>query len=184
MSYKPIANPYETEESLKETVRLLYKLPQPVTDKFNLYRLQWFPGYPLTNKAIKDGHIKEEDASIEKLNKKTSNDFAYVPTLEMIQNKKTKLTNVIWLIVYGFTNENIVKCSVFSDSIGSKLCLQYLNYKALLYGKVAGVGGIGQRYLLAKWGYSFLRFLSKGDIKGLIKKIIEVIKREKTIRNN
>ena len=124
-------------------------MPQPVSDKFNLFRLQWFPGYPLTNKAIEDGHIKEEDASIEKLIKRTSNDWAYVPTLEMIQNKKTKLTNVIWLIVWGHTNENIVKYSVFSDSIGSKLCLQYLNYKALLFGKVVGVGeSIGTVYAL------------------------------------
>ena len=178
-------NPYDTEESLKGAIKLLYQLPQPVSNKFNLFRLQWFPGYPLTNKAIEDGHIKEEDASIEKLIKRTSNDWAYVPTLEMIQNKKTKLTNVIWLIVWGHTNENIVKYSVFSDSIGSKLCLQYLNYKALLFGKVVGVGGLqSSHYLLVRWGISFLRYLSKGDVKGLTQKMIDLLKRRKIFKQH
>jgi anaerobic magnesium-protoporphyrin IX monomethyl ester cyclase len=172
-------NPYETEDTLEETINLLYKLPQPVSGKFNLFRLQWFPGYPLTNKALEDGHIKEEDASIEKLIKRTSNDWAYVPTLEMNQNRKTKLSNVIWLIVWGHTNENIVRYSVFSNSIGSKLCLNYLNFKSLLFGKVIGVGGLQFRYFLVRWGISFFRFLSKGDIKGLIQKIIELLKRRK-----
>ena len=143
--------------------------------------MQWFPGYPLTLKAIEDGHIKEEDSNIENLIKRTSNDWAYVPTLEMIQNKKTKLTNVIWLIVWGHTNENIVKYSVFSDSIGSKLCLQYLNYKALLFGKVVGVGGLRSRYVLLWAGIGFYRLLRKGDVKGIIQKIIELLKRRKTI---
>ncbi len=173
-------NPYDTEETLKEAINLLYKLPQPVTNKFNLFRLQWFPGYPLTNKAIEDGHITEEDSSIETLIKRTSNDWAYVPTIEMTQNKKTKLSNVIWLIVWGHTNENIVRYSVFSNSIGSKLCLNYLNFKSLLFGKVVGVGGLQNRYLLVRWGISFFRFLSKGDVKGLIQKIIELLKRRKT----
>ena len=177
-------NPYDTEVSLKESIKLLYQLPQPISNKFNLFRLQWFPGYPLTNKAIEDGHIKEEDVSIEKLIKRTSNDWAYVPTLEMIQNKKTKLTNVIWLIVWGHTNENIVKYSVFSDSIGSKLCLQYLNYKALMFGKVVGVGGLHEDYLLLRWGINFLRYLSKGDVKGLTQKIIELLKRRKTFKKH
>ena len=172
-------NPYETEDTLEETINLLYKLPQPVSGKFNLFRLQWFPGYPLTNKALEDGHIKEEDASIEKLIKRTSNDWAYVPTLEMNQNRKTKLSNVIWLIVWGHTNENIVRYSVFSNSIGSKLCLNYLNFKSFLFGKVIGVGGLQFRYFLVRWGISFFRFLSKGDIKGLIQKIIELLKRRK-----
>jgi len=92
--------------------------------------------------------------------------------------------NVIWLIVWGHTNENIVKYSVFSDSIGSKLCLQYLNYKALLFGKVVGVGGLQDQYLLVRWGISFLRYLSKGDVKGLTQKIIELLKRRKIFKEN
>ena len=172
-------NPYDTEESLEETIRLLYRLPQPVSNKFNLFRLQWFPGYPLTNKAIEDGHITEEDSNIEKLIKRTSNDWAYVPTIEMPKNRKTKLTNVIWLIVWGHVNENIVKYSVFGDSIGSKLRLQCLNYKALLFGKVVGVGGLAHRYLLVRYGISFLRYLSRGDVKGLARKVKEVLTRRK-----
>ena len=78
----------------------------------------------------------------------------------------------------GHTNENIAKYSVFSDSIGSKLCLQYLNYKALMFGKVVGVGGLHEDYLLLRWGINFLRYLSKGDVKGLTQKIIEVSKRK------
>jgi len=34
-------NPYDTEESLKETISLLLQLPKPL--RFNLYSLQYFP---------------------------------------------------------------------------------------------------------------------------------------------
>ena len=168
-------NPYDTEETLKETVELLLQLPLPLS--FNLFRLQWFPDYPLTKLAIKDGYITEEDASIESLIKTTTNDWAYVPKL-MLTDKKIRITNVIWLIVWGHTKYDIVRFSVFNDSIGSKLCLYYLNLKAVLYGKVVGVGGLRKRYRLIARGMTAIALISKGNFKELIRQVTWVIKKK------
>jgi hypothetical protein len=147
-----------------------------VPPAFNLFRLQWFPDYPLTKKAIEDGYITEEDASIEKLIEKTTNDWAYVPQL-VLKDKKTTLSNVIWLIVWGHTSENITKYAVFNDSIGSKLCIYYLNFKAVLFGKIVGVGGLQSQYLLVRRAITAIGFISRGEVKGLIRKTVDVIKR-------
>ena len=57
-----IDNPYDTEETLKETIDLLLKLPKPL--RLNLYALQIFPNYPLTQKAIEDGHITRQQIKV------------------------------------------------------------------------------------------------------------------------
>lgn len=50
-------NPYETAEDFKETIRLLAKIPKPY--ELQLFSLTWYPGAKLTERAIKDGLIKD-----------------------------------------------------------------------------------------------------------------------------
>jgi len=49
------------------------------------------------------------------------------------------LQNIIWLIAYGHTSDEIVKHAVFNDSFGSKLKLIYLNFKSIFWGKMREV---------------------------------------------
>ncbi|MFQ5646197.1 MAG: B12-binding domain-containing radical SAM protein, partial [bacterium] len=50
-------NPYETDEDRKETIKFLLKLPRPF--ELQLFSLTWYPGAAITEKAIKDGIVKD-----------------------------------------------------------------------------------------------------------------------------
>ena len=125
--------PYDTEETLKETVGLLLALPKPL--HFNLYSLQYFPDYPLTQKALTDGHIQEDEASLDTLAQRLFRTWGFVPGLFPF-TKKQMLQNIVWLMAFGHTGDCIVKDAVFSDSLTAKVKFFYLNLKAVFLGKI------------------------------------------------
>lgn len=163
-----IDNPYDTEESLKNTISLLLQLPKPLF--FNLFSLQYFPDYPLTRKAIEDGHINIEDASVDSLMERTTRNWAFVPKL-LPFNKKQMLQNIIWLVVWKHAADGIVKYAVFNNSLGSKFCLIYMNYNAIVLGKILGVGGIVWKHVWILNLINVFKYILKGDIKSLYLKI-------------
>jgi radical SAM superfamily enzyme YgiQ (UPF0313 family) len=125
--------PYDTEETLKETIGLLLALPKPL--HFNLYSLQYFPDYPLTHKAITDGHIKEEEAHLDTLAQRLFQTWGFAPQFFPF-TKKQMLQNIIWLIAFGHTTDGIVKDAVQKDSLVAKTKFIYLNLKSVLLGKI------------------------------------------------
>jgi radical SAM superfamily enzyme YgiQ (UPF0313 family) len=125
--------PYDTEESLKETIDFLLQLPKPL--HFNLYSLQYFPGYPLTQKALADGHIDEEETNLDSLQERMARQWGFAPKLFPL-TKKQILQNIIWLLAYRHTGDAVVKRAVFSDTPRSKLDLIYLNLKSVSLGKL------------------------------------------------
>lgn len=166
-------NPYDTEQSLKGTIELLLQLPKPLF--FNLFSLQYFPNYPFTNQAIEDRHIQPEETTIDSLIARMRS-FAYTPKL-LPYTKKQILQNVIWLIVWNHVKDNAVKFSVFGDSLNSKLCLNYLNLKSIILGKILGIGGIVWRSREGWIGYIIngVKYILKGDLKTLCLKIRKYI---------
>jgi hypothetical protein len=108
-------------------------LPKPL--RFNLYSLQFFPNYPLTQKAIEDGHITRQEASLDHLNKKMARNWAFVPRLFPLK-KKQIMHNIIWLIVYGRVEDRAVKQAIFNEAPSTRLKLTYLNLKAIFLGKI------------------------------------------------
>ena len=128
-----IDNPYDTEQTLKETIDLLLKLPKPL--RFNLYSLHFFPDYPLTRKAIQDGFITTEETQFSGLQKTMADNWAFVPKLFPF-TKKQILQNIIWLIVYGKANERQVKQAISSDTLRSRINLISLHVKSVFWGKV------------------------------------------------
>jgi len=105
-------SPYEDEHSLKEGINLMLQLPKPIT--FNLYSLQYFPDYPLTEMALKDGYIKPEDLSIEKLMETNFQNWAFYPKL-FPMTRKQLFQNILWLIAWGHAGDGIVQYSVFGN---------------------------------------------------------------------
>ena len=163
-----IDNPYDTEESLKDTITLLLQLPKPLS--FYLFSLQYFPNYPLTRKAIEDGHIKIEDASVDSLMERATKNFDFVPK-RLPFNKKQMLQNIIWLVAWGHAADRTVKYAVFNNSLGAKLCLNYMNYKAIVFGKIFGIGGIVDKLVWSRYLIAGFKYILKGDIKSLYLKI-------------
>lgn len=161
-------NPYETTQSLRDTVELLLQLPKPLF--FNLFSLQYFPNYPLTQMALEDKHIKPEEIKINNLMEKTAKNWAYVPKL-LPYTEKQILQNIIWLIAWNHINNGTIKFSVFSDSLSAKLCLNYLNLKSIVLGKVFGVGGILWRNPRIANIINGFKYIFKGDWKTLGLKI-------------
>ena len=124
--------PWDTEESLKESIGFLLQLPKPLN--FNIYSLQYFPGYPLTQKALEEGHINEGDVTLDRLRERMASSWGFAPKVFPLTLRQI-LQNIIWLIVYQHTGDTIVKRAVFSGSWRSKLDLIYLNLKAIFWGK-------------------------------------------------
>jgi radical SAM superfamily enzyme YgiQ (UPF0313 family) len=126
-------NPYDTEETLKETIGLLLALPKPL--HFNLYSLQYFPDYPLTHKALSDGHIQAEEANLDTLAQRLFRTWGFAPKLFPL-TKSQMLQNIIWLIAFGHTRDGIVKDAVLQDSLVAKIKFIYLILKSIFWGKV------------------------------------------------
>lgn len=161
-------NPYDTEQSLKDTIEFLLQLPKPLF--FNLFSLQYFPNYPITKKAIEDKHILPEEAGIETLINKTIRNWAFVPRVFPCSEKQI-LQNVIWLIVNNHARDDIVRFSVFGHFLISKLCLIYLNLKSIVLGKILGVGGVVWRSSWLPYLVSGVSYILKGDFKIFLLKI-------------
>jgi radical SAM superfamily enzyme YgiQ (UPF0313 family) len=126
-------NPYDSEDSLKETIRLILRLPHP--RRFNLYSLQYFPDYPLTLRALKDGHIDAAEAGVASLEKRMARNWAFVPKL-LPFSKKQMLQNIIWLIAYGHAEDRVVEDAVFHCTTKSKGRLLILHFRAYFLGKL------------------------------------------------
>lgn len=128
-----IDNPYDTEESLRDTIDFLLQLPKPL--RFNLYSLHFFPDYPLTRRALKDGYIRSEEVQFKGLQKTMARQWAFVPKLFPFTKKKI-LQNIIWLIVHGYAGEKMVRKAVFSETLWSRIIFEYLNLKSIIWGKI------------------------------------------------
>ena len=125
--------PYDTAQSLEETIDFLLKLPKPL--HFNIYSLQYFPGYPLTQRALADGHINEAEADLDNLQSRQHQSWGYAPKLFPL-TRKQMLQNIVWLIIYRRPEDDKVKRAVFGQSWGSKAHLFYLNVQAVFWGKI------------------------------------------------
>lgn len=157
-----IDNPYETESSLKDIIKLLWRFPKELS--VSLYSLQFFPKYALTNKAIEDKHIqpiKENDIC---LIEKTAN-TGFVPTLRP-HTKKQILKNIIWLVANNHIKDEIVRHGVFGSSLSSRLCLFYMNIKAVILSKIVSERGIAKRNRFLMYLIKSISFLFKGDWQG------------------
>lgn len=96
-------NPWETSEDKKVAFDLLLQIPRPFY--FRLFSLCYFPGASLTDRALSEGVIKEED--IEGLSKKSLNQIRM--TLEWERSAEDQLWNsVLALISKSFVPKRFI----------------------------------------------------------------------------
>lgn len=126
-------NPYDDEASLAETLRLFLALPKPL--RANLYSLQYFPGYPLTARALADGHIGPEAASLETLAGRMARNWAFVPRLLPFRRRRM-LENLIWLYTQRRVGDERLARAAFGRGAGAQLRLAALSLKAVLLGQI------------------------------------------------
>lgn len=174
-----IDNPYDTEETLGDTIKLLLQLPKPLS--FNLFTLQYFPNYPLTEKAIAGQYIKPEEASIDYLIQRTAKNWAFTPHFLPFTRKQI-LQNIIWLIAWNHANGNLVKYAVFGEGLGSKVSLMCLNFQSIIMGKILGVGGFVWRNNWIASVAKGISYIAKGDFKTFHERLGKRIKKQKANR--
>ena len=171
-------NDFETEETLKECITLLMKLPKPVF--FNTFSLQHFPDYALTKKAIEAGHItKEELGDWPTMMKRTTENWSFVPKLRKLKKLKTTriqmLNNIIWMMCWNHVSDTTVKYAVFGNSLGSKIMFHYLNIKSVIVWRTFGIGGFMHRHIsqnkLFVYPYLAIKMFFSGDWKILASKL-------------
>lgn len=172
-----INNPYDDINSLKETISNLLQLPRPLF--FNLFSLQYFSSYPLTERALGDKLLDAKRVTTEELFKNATSGWFFVPTFIPFSYKNI-YQNIIWLIVRNLVREQIVRYAIFGESLGSKLCLIYLDLKSVLLGALIGEGGIIFKYRIIYCLIEGMRYFSRGEIKTLVYKItrrFQILKR-------
>lgn len=162
-------SPYESEETFKDAIRLLLQLPKPLL--FFVHALQYFPNYPLTNKAIADNYLNKEEATSDALTERTIRNWAFYPRLFPLSSKHI-LENIIWLIANNGAKDKIVNYAVFEDGLFPKICLHYLNLKAFYTGQITKI----KDFLVWKYGWfayvvNGMGYLCKGDFKLIYTKL-------------
>jgi radical SAM superfamily enzyme YgiQ (UPF0313 family) len=188
-------NDFETKVTLKETINLILQLPKP--HYFNIFSLQHFPSYGLTQKAIDSNLLtKEELGSWHDQMINTTVEWKFRPRWKKRKRTKTnqlqRLNNIIFLLAGNRAKDSVVKYAVFGHSLGSRLVFHYLNIKAIilgsLYGPLRPYGTQGSGYYW-KWSYflyknkfmsytlTTIKMIFKGQFKELIFKIRKIINR-------
>ncbi|MFA4859282.1 radical SAM protein [Methanoregula sp.] len=158
--------PYDTEADLEETIKLLYELPKPL--HINFFSMQFFPNYPLTNRAIQDNIIKPDESHMENLIEKTMKNWRYRSKLFPV-SRLNALKNIIWLIGTNNENDKTVKTAVFSKGIFPVLILGYLHVKSVIINSIFGVG----RPVIISHSISAFDYIKKGNFSLIVKKFKE-----------
>ncbi len=90
-----LGNPFDTVEILEETIDLLLQLPNPKS--FHLFKMQFFPHYPFTMQALKEGFITENDLTDESIENSVCKSWTFVPKVISV-NRRDYLESCIYLV--------------------------------------------------------------------------------------
>lgn len=93
-----LENPFDDAQVMQDTIELLARMPQPL--KLNTYRMQYFPHYPLTQRALAAGHISVADVEENTAAERTLYGWTYRPITNRF-DRKTVLENCVYLIPWN-----------------------------------------------------------------------------------
>lgn len=74
-----LENPFESEEMIRNSLKLLMQLPGKIY--MNVFKLQFFPGYPITEEALKRNIITERELTHEYVAKTTMTNWSFRPKM-------------------------------------------------------------------------------------------------------
>lgn len=140
-------NPFETVPDLEESIKFIIQLGEPISA--NIFRLQFFPGYPITKLAMEKGYISEHEASAANISRVVKTEWAFKPKRVSL-NRKDQLQSAMYLILrnqkigrrfaqHMSSNNNVALGFILSLAAQlyywrttSKLLLYFRNFFALL----------------------------------------------------
>lgn len=168
-------NPYNSEADLRKTMALLIRLPKPMF--FHLFSLQYFPKYPLTERALQDGYITLEQADLKTLMATTTKNWAFIPSLHLFSIKHC-LQNVIWLIVWGHVKDVTVRRVLDDDDFYVQVLIRALSVKAFILYRLLG-DGRGVECAFKPYGYfvKALRLILRGEVRVVVNRMKRIFQR-------
>lgn len=134
-----VNNPYETEKDLEESLRFYLEIPKPF--ELNLHSLVYFPKTELTEKALKDGIIKNEHVE-GPADEALRLNHVLLKDKKMIYGYKN---NLFWNCLFSLTSKPFIPSviiSLLSKSRFLKKRPEYLLYTAKI-ANIINIGAIG-----------------------------------------
>ncbi|MFH1189216.1 MAG: radical SAM protein [Candidatus Omnitrophota bacterium] len=148
-----LCNPYESEEDIISTIKLLMDIPKPF--KTVIYRLTYFPETELYARALKDGHIKEKDnvltytkASYSVWKFRGENEYLYIVASLMRGWARKRIFGRV--MFYGALPENVLRFLITKPVINfmKKMPFRHAIYQLMaflvissfvIFGKLSGI---------------------------------------------
>ncbi len=93
-----VENAFETVETLEEGVRFLLRIEHPYKCQF--FKLQYFPEYPMTRRALEAGLVSEDDLSEERIAGEIFSDWFYRPRFGD-SDRKARLQNCMFILAWN-----------------------------------------------------------------------------------
>ncbi len=169
-----LSNPFEHASDVEKTIKLLMSLPKPI--KFNIYKLQFFPKYPLTIRALKQGLIAEEDVTDEKVAETVMKNYNFVPTVFSFK-RKNYLESCIYILALSPHSINrpwIVKSGEYLARCLHKNKNLFLGIVANIIARIKYM--INFNFFVSRI-YAGLEHLMKGEIIVLIIRSVKMLKK-------
>ncbi len=166
-----LENPFETAEDLEDTIKLLLSLPEP--KYLNTFKLQFYPGYPMAERAIKAGLLNKNDVSEENVADVLMNRYNFIPTVFSL-SRKNYLESCVYILGLSMFFRNyswIVKS-------GEYLSGRLYKEKSIVLGLTANlIARIKYALHAKKLAYILkaLELLMKGNLLQLFKKSWRVL---------
>jgi anaerobic magnesium-protoporphyrin IX monomethyl ester cyclase len=92
-----LQNPFETYKDIESTLILLSNMPEPFS--LHVYKMIFFPNYPISEQALKAGHIQDKDLTDKAIANSAINNWVYIPKT-FTTNRKQILENCIFTLRY------------------------------------------------------------------------------------
>jgi radical SAM superfamily enzyme YgiQ (UPF0313 family) len=162
-------NPYDTPESLRDGIELMLRLPLPRKSLF--HSLTYFPNYPLTKKALADGHISVLESSPEYVQDKAFASFYYYPRLFPLSLKPI-LQNILWLCVMSPRDEAVRRAlPAKGEKVRLTPRLLSLHLRSVLIG---WKDKVSRRFSLWKGTFNAaMGHLRQGGVRALVRRVRE-----------
>jgi len=163
-------NPFDTDASLAEALRLLLAFGTPI--KLNTYKMQYFPHYPFTNMALEAGYVTPEQVTDEGIADAVMYNMVYRPKFPAFA-RRDYLENCIYLIPWTqpWVRRILVKLQRKHNPVLGMLVTLIGQIRYLQDFQHAGAVVWTRRIYLG------LRMIARGDFQGLKQKMGDVAER-------
>lgn len=91
-------SPFDSIQVLEESIDLLLDMPHPMN--LNTYKMQYFPHYPLTQRALEEGYITQDDLDYETLADNVMKSMVFIPKISA--RRYDHLQAAIYLMPWDF----------------------------------------------------------------------------------